>query len=99
MISQLTLTFSLLNSSEEVAFIKKFYTKFGYLPDKSIFERKVGVELPVDFAPWQYYETKFKEEKFIRDAIPALTNFNSEYDKDQKKALLLREKLVTVPEE
>lgn len=91
--------YSLFEETQEIKFIKGFYTKYGILPERNVFESEFNVTLPTAFAPWDFYVTKLKEEKFIKDAIPALTNFNEAYDKDQKKALLeLREKLMQIVE-
>jgi len=91
--------YSLFENTPEIKFIKDFQTKYGILPEPKVFEREFNIELPTALAPWDFYVTKLKEEKFIKDAIPALTHFNEEYDKDQKRALLeLREKLMQIVE-
>lgn len=86
--------FSLFAESKETSFLKKYLDDYGSLPPVTVFEEEFDVRLPSEHAPWKFYETKLKEDKFIRDAVPALTKFNEEYTKDQKKALLdLRNKL------
>ena len=91
--------FSLLEDCTSKRFVEYYFKQFGTLPSKEVFEQETGIQLPKEHAPWKYYETKLKEEKFVREAIPALTNFNEEYDKDQKKALLdLRERLMSLVE-
>lgn len=91
--------FSLFERSKETDFVKSYYDRFGSLPDKAVFESEFQVELPTAHAPWAFYETKLKEDKFIREALPALTAFNNQYENDQKAALLqLRTKLVALAE-
>ena len=91
--------FSLFEKSREIEFVSKYFQKFGELPSLEVFVSEMEVQLPADVAPWAYYETKLKEDRFIREALPALTGFNSEYEVDQKQALLhLREKLVALAE-
>ncbi len=89
--------FNLLEDSREKKFLLFYYNKFGELPALEVFEKEVGVELPETSAPWPYYENKLKEEKFIRDALPALVNFNKAYEQNQKEALVkLREQLISL---
>ena len=89
--------FELFEESREKEFIVSYYSKFGELPPKEVFEKELEIELPSTTAPWRFYENKLREEKFIRDALPALVNFNKNYEKDQKAALLkLREQLLSL---
>ena len=91
--------FDLFEPCNEKKFLTYYYNKFGELPPKEVFEQELEVELPEVFAPWPYYENKLKEEKFIRDALPALVNFNKHYEQDQKEALIkLRQQLVSLAE-
>ena len=92
--------FDLFESSREKKFLAFYFDKFGELPPKEVFEQELEVELPAVFAPpWPFYENKLKEAKFIREALPALVNFNKTYETDQKEALLkLRERLVGLAE-
>lgn len=91
--------FDLFEPSNEKKFLTYYYNKFGELPPKEVFEQELEVKLPEVFAPWPYYENKLKEEKFIRDALPALVNFNKHYEQDQKEALIkLRQQLVSLAE-
>lgn len=89
---------SLLPNTREATFIKQYVSRYGELPPQNVFEKEFE-PLPAEHAPWAFYENKLHEEKFIREALPALTNFNQAYEKDQKQALLdLREKLVDLAE-
>lgn len=91
--------FELFEESREKKFLVFYYNKFGELPPKEVFEKELEIELPSTTAPWQFYEGKLREEKFIRDALPALVNFNKNYEKDQKEALVkLREQLLSLAE-
>ena len=91
--------FELFEESREKKFVVFYYNKFGELPAREVFEKELEVKLPETFAPWTYYENKLREEKFIKDALPALTNFNKSYEKDQKEALVsLREQLMSLAE-
>lgn len=91
--------FSLFEKSAQKDFIESYYNKAGELPDVRLFVKEFNIEDGTPIAPWGFYENKLKEEKFIRDAIPALKGFNEHYDKDQKKALLdLRENLLSLAE-
>lgn len=91
--------FELFEKTAEVQFIEKYVKEFGVLPYTEVFEKEFSLQLPHSHAPWRFYERKLNEEKFIRDAIPALTNFNKTYEKDQTQALLkLREQLVSLAE-
>jgi len=91
--------FELFERTEMSIFLKNYFQRFGELPPKAVFESEFNIELPTEYAPWEFYETKLKEEYFIRQALPALTNFNKHYEEDQKKALLaLREQLVSLAE-
>lgn len=91
--------FELFEDSREKRFLVDYYNKFGELPPKEVFEKELEIELPATTAPWRFYENKLREEKFIRDALPALINFNKNYEKDQKEALLkLREQLMSLTE-
>lgn len=91
--------FTLFEETREKKFLKFYYDKYGELPDRNVFEKELEVELPESFAPWSFYENKLKEEKFVRDALPALVNFNKNYETDQKEALVkLREQLLTLAE-
>lgn len=95
----LDVDFSLFQEDRYKQFIQKYFTDYGELPTRKTFEDEFQIELPLEHAPWSFYETKLKGEKFIRDAIPALTAFNASYDKDQKEAILsLRDKLVALSE-
>lgn len=91
--------FSIFPQSREVDFVRSYYGKYGQLPAEQVFVSEMQIEQPGEVGPWIFYENKLKEDKFIRDALPALTGFNKEYEKDQKTALInLREKLVTLAE-
>lgn len=91
--------FSLFEKTPETAFIKEYYDRYGELPTKSLFESEMNIELPKADAPWSFYEKKLKEEKFIREALPALERYNRDYANDPKDALLhLRERLVSLAE-
>lgn len=91
--------FSLFENSQEKVFLQKYFNDYGELPTKQTFENEFQIKLPAEHGPWKFYETKLKEAKFIREAIPALTSFNNLYDKDQKAAILsLRDKLVSIAE-
>lgn len=91
--------FSLFEQSEQLDFVKGYYDKFGELPDKELFRETFSIQQETAPAPWAYYEQKLKEDKFIRDAIPALTAFNNEYGDSQKQALVhLRERLLALAE-
>ena len=91
--------FDLFESSREKKFLTFYFDRFGELPPREVFEKELEVELPTVFAPWPFYENKLKEDKFIREALPALVNFNKTYETDQKEALLkLREQLVGLAE-
>lgn len=88
------LDFTIFEHTKYDNFIVEYYDKFGVLPDKSTFEKEFQVQLPEEHAPWKFYEDKLRGQKFIRDAIPYLTQFNDMYDKDQEKAVLtLRDQL------
>lgn len=94
--------FSLFERSPEIGFISDYYVSFGELPPVEVFEKEFDVVLPEQVAPWIFYESKLKEERFVKQALPALLNFNESYEKDQKAALLkLREQLSSLasPEE
>lgn len=89
--------FELFERNEMSQFLAKYFTRFGELPPKEVFESEFQLTLPTSYAPWPFYETKLKEEFFVRQALPALVNFNENYEKDQKQALLkLREQLVSL---
>ena len=89
---------TLLPDTRETKFIKQYVSRYGELPPPSVFEKEFE-PLPAEHAPWAFYENKLYEEKFIREALPALMNFNQTYEKDQKQALLdLRERLVALAE-
>lgn len=91
--------FSLFENAEEVDFVKSYYETTGTLPAPEVFARELGIELPEEVGPWSYYLKRLKEEKFIRDALPALQGFNETYDHDRKRALLnLRDQLVALVE-
>ena len=91
--------FSLFDNDDCKKFVNYYYDKFGELPDKATFEQELEVKLPGEHAPWKFYEDKLKGQKFIRDAIPYLTQFNEMYNKDQEKAILsLRDKLMQLNE-
>ena len=78
--------FSLFEFNRETQFVKEYFDKYGQLPSLGLFldEMGIGIEEGHEIAPWKYYEDKLRGEKFIRDALPALTAFNREYDADQK---------------
>ena len=87
--------FSLFERTAETEFIKEYYDRYGELPAKSVFESEMQIDLPKAEAPWSFYEKKLKEEKFIREALPALERYNRDYANDPKDALLhLRERLL-----
>ena len=91
--------FSLFERTAETEFIKEYYDRYGELPAKSVFESEMQIDLPKAEAPWSFYEKKLKEEKFIREALPALERYNRDYANDPKDALLhLRERLVSLAE-
>ena len=91
--------FTLFENNDYKKFISTYYDKFGELPQKSVFEKEFNIVLPQEHAPWKFYEDKLKGQKFIRDAIPYLTQFNEKYEQDQEKALLrLREQLTSLAE-
>lgn len=91
--------FSLFESSKEKKFVKDYYDRFGVLPEKEVFEQEFETTLPEVSAPWAFYEQKMKEERFIRQALPALSSFNENYERDQKQALIsLRENLMSLIE-
>jgi len=86
--------FQLLEDTQYKQFVVKYFNQFGELPSTKTFEEEFNIELPKDFAPWQFYYDKLKEEQFIKEAVPALEQFNNTYATDQKAALLaLRDKL------
>lgn len=91
--------FSLFDKSEQTEFVESYYKTTGVLPTPEILSRETGTELPAEVGPWSYYLKKLKEEKFVRDALPALQSFNDTYEKDQKRALLqLRDRLMSLVE-
>lgn len=90
---------SLFEKSDARDFVEKYYEQYGELPAKELFREQFKVEQEHAYAPWSYYEQRLQEEKFIREAIPALTAFNNEYEGDQKQALIhLRERLTSLAE-
>lgn len=90
---------SLLEWNDQTKFIRQYFNEYGALPDRSTFEHEFGITLPTEHAPWRFYESKLKSDKFIQDALPVLTTFNETYSSDQKKALLrLREQLMGLAE-
>lgn len=91
--------FGLFTRDAEIEFVADYYDKYGELPPENVFLNEFGLASIGEVGPWAFYLTKLKQDKFIRDALPALTNFNKEYDNDQTQALLhLREKLVSLAE-
>ena len=91
--------FRLFSRDREIEFVADYYDKYGELPPEDVFVSEMGLAAVPDVGPWAFYLNKLKEDKFIRDALPALTNFNKEYENDQKEALLhLRENLVSLAE-
>lgn len=91
--------FNIFEHTKYDIFIENYFNKFGTLPDKVTFEKEFDVKLPAEHAPWKFYEDKLRGQKFIRDAIPYLTQFNDMYDKDQEQAVLkLRDQLAGLAE-
>ena len=89
----------LLEDSQYKQFVMNYFNQFGELPSIKTFENEFNIELPKDFAPWQFYADKLKEELFIKEAVPALEQFNDTYASDQTSALLtLRDKLAKLIE-
>ena len=91
--------FTLFEESQQKHFLQKYFNDYGELPTKTTFEEEFQISLPTEHGPWKFYETRLRDAKFVREAIPALTNFNNLYDKDQKEAILnLRDKLISIAE-
>lgn len=91
--------FSLFARDAEIEFVAQYYDTYGELPPEAVFIKEAGLTDVDEVGPWAFHQKKLKESKYIRDALPALTNFNKEYEKDQTRALVqLRENLVALAE-
>lgn len=91
--------FSLLDSTPDVKFVRDYYERFGELPALDVFVKEMGLEDLPEVGPWAFYENKLKEAKFIREAVPVLERFNSQYKDTPEKALLnLRDNLAKLSE-